>query len=285
MTEEIKPPPEVIKFVRDLAKAQPVVDGGFLGLTIKIQFPQLDVRGSFGNLAEMIRRHFSDVFELITAPGGNMILRSLVSSASQPYPDNQRLWSSFVGPTSAFRPYISMDNMSVYCDDTPHSTQDLEIVPMSKQDHLTIAEAFMSQLGSDPELQEGTDQSVCNGLRSALKEADYWPEWSKQVRRSKALGSRWATFRLGAIRSLLRDRIVTVAPSFPDTEAFVASLSPNSNSLIADGKLSVAKSSLDNNTDIWLRKRVVAAIYNMNPEDLRRVWLPVGAMFPYKSKN
>jgi hypothetical protein len=197
------------------------------------------------------------------------------------------LWQAFTNPSYDSR--LALDKAATRLKVlTPQAepTNDLILVPkVTASEHRTIALNFLERL----------DLGDREPFGKILEGQNPWPAWSWQTQHyaSGKYYMAWLDFRTQSLQALFEERIKTLEVPAPDVPPLSAQLLESKRPRFrnsADGlrlktfpptssRFSRARNDQNQAGDgELLRRLALAAISEMSPDDLRRLWVPLGAL-------
>jgi hypothetical protein len=142
----------------------------------------------------------------------------------------------------------------------------VEIPKVTAAEHRQIAREFIPQL-------EVSDQPK---FQAILALEDFWHRWSREMKlwRYGKHAKTWLDFRFNRLCNLFQERVRSLGAS----ESVVAASLENLKRLKhKEGEISLPSDKTPISSS--MRRVVLHSIGSMSEEDLRHVWLPVGAIF------
>ena len=288
---------EVAKLIIEFVRQHKNVKGAVVGKRINEVYPGLHLRASYGGLKHFINRYCSKYVRIAGKYGPDDVYNYFdefeqdAPAPSQSTPLNSPLpvvaieetgWKAFSSPSSqAFLwANISVGEMRVAFTEEGLDTNQWKQVPKTTtEDHRLIARNFLLQI-------EETDRPQ---FQQILLTQEFWDAWfhgMQSFSHGKYL-RHWLSFRFTQICELFLDRLKAL--NVPEelrlsmlqslkgskTKHNVSSVVSASNVLQPMTKTSELPAA--NFSPVSLREAIIKVIHSLSEEELRRVWLPIGA--------
>ena len=190
-------------------------------------------------------------------------------------------WETFVNPKSSDKLLVNFStaDLLVLPPNNPIPPNYVEVPKVTNDESRQIAEAFLPVLDS-------SDQMF---MKSILASDDFWRQWFFQIRNRNdgAYTKKWVLFRFERLCGLFQDKLRTLGA--PDSS--LLQCLENLKRLKARGRtkpvplrwreLKAPRGSRIlglQESQSSLRTLVVKALDSLNEEQLRQIWLPVGAV-------
>lgn len=294
--------------------------GAQLGGLIKHQFGHVNLR-DLGKLKPFIQQHCaSEVFFLgkkglddlwgcaaseLTSPQILSQKGILEVAGSSPEKHNTRgqsqqsggnlsrtlsAWKAFTNPAVPekllFNPNDS--DIDVVSGDHPVVLPFLQIAKVTDAEHRQIAKEFL----------EGIEDIDKTRFEAISNLQSFWGPWYQEIQNFKSgtYSTRWVRFRFQKLCDIFVDRLKNYGATSEGITACVAKLkylkseSQKVNRSMARSNAASAKSKSDfdlspDNTRINLRQVALVVVKGMGEEDLKRLWLPFGAVIDALKHN
>lgn len=286
-TEEVA---SLAKLMEQICLASDTVLGSDLGNAARIRFPDLNLRLQFGGLRKFIQDYCAGQIIYVRAQGGDGVYAHVSkvgcdARAAEIPTSTPTAWATLVDPNVDARlavdPVLGSVHVCAGNDEIPESL--IRVDKISLEDHRAIAKGFLPL----------TPVASRSSFESALGEDQFWPKWTAAF---KTLSDRdvyagWMNWRHEKLIALFEARLRSAnladdAIAFATSElqkskqvkSALAKSTPGIGTSRPRGSASYSSHSRMGEPDARLRELAHSVINSMSDGDIRRIWLPFGAV-------
>jgi hypothetical protein len=280
----------MVKLIEQMCLENETVLGTNLGNAIKVRFPDLNLKLQFGGLRKFIQDYCAGQVVYVRAQGGDGVYAHSSKADSEarrepkPTPASTA-WAALVDPNVHTQLAVdpALGSLHVYAagEDLPEAL--IRVDKISLEEHRAVAKGFLPQ----------TPVASRNLFEGALSDDEFWRKWTTAFR---SLGDReifenWMKWRYERIIALFEERLRSASLSDAAVAFAVGELRKSKQAKSASTKSALAvattrfgRSAGDLPTDrlgvpdIPLRELAHSAINFMSDGEIRRIWLPLGAV-------
>jgi len=177
-------------------------------------------------------------------------------------------WKAFTHPVAKGRLAVNLGSgdVSLVPEDSPLPEGCVEVAKVTRAEHRGIAAEYIPQLEISDQLK----------FRTILALDDFWHKWSREMKLCKygKYAKTWAEFRFSRLCGLFQERVKSLGAS----DGVVGTSLENLKRL-KKKESGISTPSDKPATASSMRRVVLHSIGSLSDEDLRQVWLPVGAIF------
>jgi hypothetical protein len=283
-----------VQQIRDeiIRLATPKVKSSALGSALKLKFPALDFFSEYGGLKQFVETNCSGVVVWAGTGGGDEVYAAN-DSGSDETPSLKRartLWSAFTNPSleSQVIANLKTGNLSITnSENTSLSSDEVAIDPVSIEEQKSFALQFISELG---------EAEIQIELQKAIETERYWAAWSRTLKQyeEKDLPKRWGTFRFAKLTEIFRLRLASLhfgekegehavdimlesrspAPPVERGESGETTQKP----IAAVSATQKRQGRAEAHPTSAVRRVIYNALPHLSDDELRRIWLPLGAV-------
>lgn len=280
---------EIAQFIIEQVKKYPTVTGARLGSLINAQYPGLFLRATYGGLRKFVERFCGAEIRVLGKYGKDDVYHH----AANPEPvlsepqlaetvatTTETAWRAFTAPASDGVVWIDVTTAALQV--LPKSAVPLgppwrEISGATTEEHRSIAREFLPQIDLD-----GREP-----FQKILLEEHFWDGWFALTRdfNNGRYFKQWLSYRFQQLCKLFVDRLQTAG--VPDQLRGIAlgrlkqSKSLRKEAVRASAPESARHAVLPaaaGRSGDALRAAILSTIENLGEDELRRIWLPVGAI-------
>jgi hypothetical protein len=281
---------EVASLIKQMCLENETVLGTELGNAIRVRFPDLNLKLQFGGLRKFIQEYCAGQVVYVRAQGGDGVYAhsSRADSGVRPEPRPpaaSTAWAALVDPN--VHTQLAVDPASgalhVYADGEALPKDLIHVDKISLEEHRAMAKGFLPQ----------TPAASRSSFEGALSEDAFWWKWMTAFRTlaDREIFENWMKWRYARIIALfderlrsagLSDDVVAVAIGELRKSKQVKSVSTKGTASIAINRPRGVAGDLPNTRlgvpDNRLRELAHSAIDLMSDGEIRRIWLPIGAL-------
>ena len=238
-------------------------------------------RQRFGPLRAFVERFCADHVNVLVAPelGGDALFESKFPAATDRLPTPKPLtgpdpaWRAFTVPDSGSNLYVNGESgeIQVRLKADPELAQPWHPVPSATaEDHRKIATDFLGRV--DPE-----DQPAFEDI---LKLPQFWHPWAMKLRAHQQgkYSQPWIAFRFEQLCALYLARIKSAGVPEDLAARSLTRLKALKSASRVLAKPTALNLPVATPSGLSIRKLALAALESMTEDDLRQVWLPLGAV-------
>jgi len=270
---------QIASFIEQFCSTRQIADGSSIGLSLRQHFPDLDLKTEYGGLRRFIEQNLRDSVKFVEKKGGDNLFahvsKSIGAVPSVPSLsgrlDRDLPWKALVDPhvTRQLAVDTATGELSVCAAEDQPAQGAIAVSKLSDDEHRVIAKDFIPQLPPDSRAR----------FDSALRETNYWPRWTAALNVDRDVFRKWLRWRRDRILKLFADRLQPLGLSEEvarrATDA-MARLKPAASDTTGDSRGRFEPTPRQH--DRSLHDLAHAALNGMQEEELRRVWLPFGAV-------
>lgn len=263
----------------------PAVPGSHIGTFVRDRFPDIDVKSEYGGVTGFLRAHCSDhVLQFGKSGADNLFVhRSRTQEVEGSGAYNATAWRAFTDPRLEVSLLVQIDSgkLSVIGGTSHDSVPEgfAEVPRLTDQDYREIAETFLQKqpLQTDNESREILQDAVESGWFDFVSavEKTLGPEYRAQL----------LSWRLQQIRSALSQRLGALGLDQTAVQAAVEATRRPKRQDTGDQsgqRLTDRKSALSSQES---RALMHVAVDHVGEDDLRKIWLPFGAIVDALAKR
>ena len=280
----------LVKLVEQMCQENETVLGTNLGNAIRVRFPDLNLKLEFGGLRKFILDYCAGQIVYVRAQGGDGVyaLSSKAGSEARPEPRPTpafTAWAALVDPNVHAQVAVDPASGSLHVCAAGEDPREglIRLDKISLEEHRAIALGFLPQ----------TPVASRSLFEGALSGDGFWLRWTAAFRTlaDPQIFESWMKWRYEGIITLFQERLrlaglpvdaVACAVGELQKSKRVKSESTKSKATVATtqpgrsaGDLPAARLGA---LDIPLRELAHSAIDFMSDGEIRRVWLPLGAV-------
>jgi hypothetical protein len=276
----------IADFIEQCSALHDTIAGSAIGLSLKDRFPDLNIKTEYGGLRRFIQLNLSETVKFIEKKGGDNIFRHISKGTDQlrevqgppslSAPDLP--WKAFVGPHGQHQLAVDALTGSLstcrIADQPPEGT--VAVPKLTGDEHRSIAKDFLPSLPSESRPT----------FERALRETNYWQSWNLALKDHPDVFKEWLRWRREQILRMFGEKLQLLG----------VPADASMNAINAMGSLKPALTEKPADTDInrdlrakdpvpptkpagrTLHDLAHAAIDALQEDELRRVWLPLGAV-------
>jgi hypothetical protein len=275
---------QIVEVILRRATFSPRVVGAQLGNSVRQAFPSLNIKLEYGGLQSFIKQHCQGKLFWVGKNGPDDVYTTVQPATPETNLNTSEqisapFWQAFANPERNFIPVINLASgsfASVPNGQTPPAGF-VEVKKLTEDEHRTFAKEFLLFV-------DHQDRAI---LGPIVSKNNFWPEWSERIT-VQAFGryrSKWLTYRFHRILNSLEARLSELGISeqmrLGILEKVKESKDPRRNAERAEAAnravSSVAMSQISGNLS-ELRQLAHKAIDSMGEDELRRLWVPLGAV-------
>ena len=270
----------LVELIEEICLEKETVLGTNLASEIKVRFPDLNLKLQFGGLRRFIQDHCSDRVVYVRAQGGDGVYAHL-SKAGTKAPSESKptstptAWATFVDPNVHSQLAVEpvSGSLHVYVASGKPEEKLIPVRKISIEEHRVIAKEFVPLIPI-------ASQSP---FESALSEDAFWPKWTAAFKTltDREIYTKWMKWRYEKIVGLFEERLRSAGLSDDAVTSAISELQKSKQVKLASTKSTAAmvsttpRGSLDYSL---LRELAHSVINSMGDGDIRRIWLPLGAV-------
>ena len=275
---------QIVEVILRRASFSPRVVGAQLGNSVRQAFPSLNLKLEYGGLQTFIKQHCQGKLFWVGKTGPDDIYTTVQPAATETNamaqePITAPFWQAFANPERNYIPAVNLANGSFTSVPNGQALPAgfVEVKKLTEDEHRTFAKEFLLFV-------DHQDRAI---LGPIVSKSNFWPEWSERIT-SQAFGryrSKWLTYRFHRILNSLEARLsemgVIEEMRLVILEKVKETKDPRRNAERAEAAnrlvSSVAGNQICGNLS-ELRQLAHKAIDSMGEDELRRLWIPLGAV-------
>jgi len=274
---------QIKSIISEQAKHSSQITGSVIGLKIRREFPELDMKRTYGGLRKFIEEYCANEVSWVRKNGGDDIYKhiSRLSEATNIEPTSNSstteqsnppdYWKAFSNPNTKEVVVLDINGgqLSLGTADSTLREFQISINKISRDEYKEMAWRFLPQVA----------EPLKNDFRQVLSLDDFWPHWSALMWKYKHQGifDEWVKWRNREILSIFETRLRLAEISSDIVAKAIAHLRQRSKKV--SPLTSTRTTSATRHLPVsQLRKLIHEAVEKMGDEELRRIWLPLGTL-------
>jgi len=263
-----------------LDSPSPCVPGSYLGLQLKKEFPDVDLKQIYGGLRQFLREHCSNIVRV--KPTGMDFLyahkQRTSEESSEPGDRETNVWQVFSDPRIERNLFFSRERLEFSILPLSASAPEgfEEFPRLSEDDYRQIAREY----------QGAVDNKLAEQLSPLVDQPGFWFPFTAKIRTlvgEEKFRNEFLGFRLEKIKTVLNERLQDILSDETSVKAVLKSIRRAKSSRQKRKPTISAKSEIPAHYhlpgDTTMRSVAHSVVDAMSEGELAQMWVPFGAMF------
>ena len=276
---------QLAKFIHAecLQSPTPIVAGSALGLQIQEHFPDINIKTQYQGLTSFVNEYCSENIIQIGKHGGdNLFIHKQRKNENEAESfQRQDAWAAFSDPRLNVRLIANPTppSLRVLSPDQEFPDNYEEIERMNEPSYRKIAEEFVTT-----ELVNEDEEKV-QTINAIIAKTNFWFNFVNKV--SELFGTylkeKLLYFRVEKLKQIFKKRLEDIGMNNIDARDIISQIFKNRKAIPKKNKASSLliqnhKSISYQQSESITKELIHGAVDSMSQNDLRRIWLPVGAI-------